>query len=185
MSTSSITPARENRRSGPRRIVWSARMAEDDVTIEHPNRAKASSKASKAVVILLLLASAALVLIVTIGGWDALQGAKVVQIAYVLIYLVIAFYVARWNRGVLPVAAALAIILLIFAAVSGPAWFERDKTGFNDPALDSSLLGLITLLIVPVQALLIVFSMQAFSQGWNVEVERRSDGSTRPAPAAG
>ncbi|MGZ6576208.1 MAG: hypothetical protein ACXVHJ_35070, partial [Solirubrobacteraceae bacterium] len=60
-----------------------------------------------------------------------------------------------------------------------------DKTGFNDPALDSSLLGLITLLIVPVQALLIVFSMQAFSQEWNVEVERRSDGSTTPAPAAG
>ena len=89
-----------------------------------------------------------------------------------------AFYVARWNRGVLPVAAALAIILLIFAAVAGPAWFERDKTGFTDPALDSSLLGLITLLIVPVQALLIVFSMQAFSQEWNVEVERRSDGST-------
>ena len=43
----------------------------------------------------------------------------------------------------------------------------------------------ITLLIVPVQALLIAFSMQAFSQDWNVEVERRSDGSTTPAPAAG
>ena len=51
-------------------------MAEDDVRIERPNRKKASSKASRAVVILLLLASAALVLIVTIGGWDALQGAK-------------------------------------------------------------------------------------------------------------
>jgi hypothetical protein len=51
-------------------------MAEDDVRIERPNRKKASSKASKAVVILLLLTSAALVLIVTIGGWDALAGAK-------------------------------------------------------------------------------------------------------------
>jgi hypothetical protein len=86
---------------------------------------------------------------------------------------------------VLPVAAALAIILLIFAAVSAPAWFERDKTGFTDPALDSSLLGLITLLIVPVQALLIAFAMQAFSQEWNVEVERRPDSSSEPAPAAG
>jgi lysylphosphatidylglycerol synthetase-like protein (DUF2156 family) len=160
-------------------------MAEADVTIEHPNRAKPSSKASKAVVILLLLVSVALVLIVTIGGWDVLQGAKALQIAYIAIYLVMAFYVARWNRGVLPVAAALAIILLIFAAVAGPAWFERDKTGFEDPALASSLLGLVTLLVVPVQALLIVFSMQAFSQEWNVEVERRSDGSTEPAPAAG
>ena len=160
-------------------------MAEDDVRIERPNRKKASSKASKAIVILLLLTSAALVLIVTIGGWDALQGAKALQLAYIAVYLVMAFYVARWNRGVLPVAAALAIILLIFAAVSGPAWFERDKTGFSDPALDSSLLGLITLLIVPVQALLIVFAAQAFSQEWNVEVERRTDGSSEPAPAAG
>lgn len=153
--------------------------------IERPNRKKASSKASKAVVILLLLTSAALVLIVTIGGWDALAGAKAVQIAYIAVYVVMAYYVARWNRGVLPVAGALAIILLIFAAVSGPAWFERDKTGFSDPALDASLLGLITLLIVPVQALLIVFAMQAFSQEWNVEVERRADGSIEPAPAAG
>jgi hypothetical protein len=160
-------------------------MADDGVRIEHPNRAKASSKATKAVIILLLLVSAALVLIVTVGGWSALQGAKALQIAYIAIYLVIAFYVARWNRGVLPVAAALAIILLIFAAVAGPAWFERDKTGFNDPALDSSLLGLITLLIVPVQALLIVFSMQGFAQEWNVEVERRSEAPTDALPAAG
>ena len=80
-------------------------MAEDDVRIERPNRKKASSKASRAVVILLLLVSAALVLIVTIGGWDALQGAKAMQIAYIGVYLVMAYYVARWNRGVLPVAA--------------------------------------------------------------------------------
>jgi lysylphosphatidylglycerol synthetase-like protein (DUF2156 family) len=160
-------------------------MTEDEVRIEHPNRAKASSKATKAVVILLLLISAALVLIVTLGGWSALQGAKALQIAYIAVYLVIAFYVARWNRGVLSVAAALAIILLIFAAISGPAWFERDKTGFTDPALASSVLGLITLLIVPVQALLIAFSMQGFAQEWNVEVERRADGSTEPLPAAG
>jgi hypothetical protein len=160
-------------------------MAEDEVRIEHPNREKAASKATKAVVILLLLVSAALVAIVTIGGWDALQGAKVVQIAYIALYLVIAFYVARWNRGVLPVAAALAIVLLIFAAVSGPAWFDRDKTGFEDPALDSGLLGLITLLIVPVQLLLIAFAMRGFQQEWNVEVERRVEAPARAAPAAG
>jgi len=160
-------------------------MVDDGVRIEHPNRGKASSKATRAVIILLLLASAALVLVVTVGGWSALQGAKALQIAYIAVYLVIAFYVARWNRGVLPVAAALAIILLIFAAIAGPAWFERDKTGFNDPALDSSLLGLITLLIVPVQALLIAFSMQGFAQEWNVEVERRTDAPTDALPAAG
>jgi len=136
-------------------------------------------------VILLLLVSSALVAIVTIGGWDALEGAKPVQIAYIVLYLVIAFYVARWNRGVLPVAAALAIVLLIFAAVAGPGWFDRDKTGFEEPALDSGLLGLITLLIVPVQLLLIAFAMRGFQQEWNVEVERRIEPPTHAAPAAG
>jgi uncharacterized membrane protein len=160
-------------------------MADDEVRIEHPNRAKAASRATKATVILLLLVSAVLVLVVTVGGWDALQGAKALQIAYVVLYLVIAFYVARWNRGVLPVAAALAIVLLIFAAVSGPAWFDRDKTGFDDPALESGLLGLVTLIIVPVQLLLIAFAMRGFAQEWNVEVERRADGTTRAVPAAG
>ena len=160
-------------------------MADDTVTIEHPNREKASSKTTRAVVVLLLLVSAALVLIVTIGGWSALEGAKAVQIAYMVLYVVIALYVARWNRGVLPVAAALAIILLIFAAVATPAWFDRDKTGFTDPALASSVLGLITALIVPVQVLLIAFSMQGFAQAWNVEVERRHEAPPDAVPAAG
>jgi FtsH-binding integral membrane protein len=160
-------------------------MAEDEVRIEHPNRETAASKATRAVVIFLLLASAALVAIVTVGGWSALQGAKGLQLAYIALYVVMAYYVARWNRGVLPVAAALAIILLIFAAVSGPGWFDRDKTGFEHPALDSGLLGLITLLIIPVQLLLIAFAMRGFTQEWNVEVERRTDGTTRAVPAAG
>jgi hypothetical protein len=160
-------------------------MAEDEVRIEHPNRDKAASKATKALVIVLLLVSAALVAVVTVGGWDALEGAKPVQIAYILVYLLIAFYVARWNRGVLPVAAALAIVLLIFAAVSAPSWFDRDRTGFSDPALDSGLLGLITVLIVPVQLLLIAFAMRGFSQAWNVEVERRVERPGSAAPAAG
>lgn len=160
-------------------------MAEDTVSIEHPNREKASSKATRATVVFLLLVSAGLVLVVTIGGWDALQGAKGVQVAYIALYLVLAFYVLRWNRGVLPVTAALAIILLIFAAVSVPGWFDRDQTGFEDPALDSGVLGLVTALIIPVQLLLIAFAMRGFAQAWNVEVERHSDGSTHAVPATG
>jgi hypothetical protein len=160
-------------------------MAERDrVIVDHPNRAKASSKATRAVVVLLLLASAALVAIVTIGGWDALEGAKALQIAYIVVYVVIAFFVLRWNRGVLPLAAALAIVLLIFAAVSAPAWFERDQPGFTDPALDESVLGLLTALLVPVQLLLIAFAMRGFQQAWNVEVEHEPErGSPSPAPA--
>jgi len=147
-----------------------------DVIIDRPNRDKASSKATKATVILLLLASVGLMLIVAIGGWNALEGAKAILIAYMAIYLIIAFYTGRWNRGVLPLAAAFAIVLLIFAAIAGPEWFNRDKSGFTEPPISSNVLGLITLLIVPVQVLLIAFAMRGFQQEWNVEVERRSDG---------
>ena len=160
-------------------------MGDGNSRIEHPNREKASSKATRATVILLLLASVVLVLVVTIGGWERLQGARSLQIAYMALYLLLAFYVGRWKRGVLPVAAALAIVLLIFAAVAGPAWLERDQEGFSDPALDAGLLGLVTLLIVPVQALVVIFAVQGFQQAWNVEVERHADGSTTAVPQAG
>jgi presenilin-like A22 family membrane protease len=122
-------------------------------------------------VILLLFVSVALMVIISIGGWSTIEGAKMVQIAYIIIYLVMAYYISRWNRGVLPVASALAIILLIFAAVAGPEWFTRDKEGFAQDRLDSSLLGLLTLLLVPVQALLIAFAMRGFTQNWHVELE--------------
>jgi hypothetical protein len=150
-------------------------MAEPGVRIEHPNRRKAASKLTRAIVVLLLLVSAGLVAIVTIGGWDALQGAKAIQVGYIVAYVVLALFVLRWSRGVLPLAAALAIVLLIFAAVSAPAWFDRDKPGFAEPALDEGVLGLVTALIVPVQVLLIAFAMSGFRQAWNVEVERPAD----------
>jgi hypothetical protein len=93
-----------------------------------------------------------------------------------------AFYVARWNRGVLPVAAALAILIAVVAAVAAPAWFERDKAGFEDPALDPSMLGLLTAIIVPVQLLLIAFGMRGFQQQWNVEIEvAPGDEAAQPA----
>ena len=158
--------------------------------IEHPNRKKASSKLTRAIVVLLLLASAALMAIVTVGGWDSIEGAKALQIAYIALYVIVAFFVLRWSRGVLPVAAALATVLLIFAAVSAPEWFDRDKAGFTDPALDESILGLITALLVPVQLLLIAFAMSGFRQAWNVEVEHHEEPPpdrnerTGPAPAA-
>jgi hypothetical protein len=145
--------------------------APPDVELVRPNRDKAASKATKAIVVLLLLVSAALVLIVTIGGWSKLAGMQPVSLGYVLVYLIMAFYTLRWNRGVLPLAAALAILLGIFAAIAGPQWFDRDKFGFTDPALPAGVLGLLTLLIVPVQLLLIAFAMRGFQQAWNVEVE--------------
>lgn len=150
-------------------------MADDEVRegyhIERPNRTKASSKLMKLVVAVLLLGSAALLLIVTVGGWDKLSGIKGIQVAYIAIYVVMAFLVMGWNRGVLPMAAALAIILAIFAAIAGGAWATRGAPGYADTTLNAEALSLVVFLIVPVQILLIVFAMRAFSQGWNVEVE--------------
>jgi hypothetical protein len=139
--------------------------------VEHPNREKAGSKLTKFIVFLLLLGSAVLLLIVTLGGWEKLAGARFVQIAYIAVYVLMAFFVLRWNRGVLPMAAALAMILGIFAGIAGPEWFARDKPGYSQPELDEAALGTFTLLIVPVQFLLIVAAMTGFAQGWNVEVE--------------
>ena len=177
-------------------------------TIVYPNREKAASKATKAIVVFILLVSVALMLIVTIGGWSELQGLKAVNFAWCIIYLIIAFYVGtRWARGLLPIAAAMAILLLILAliagfGVSGTSWFDRSHTGFapaetlfGGKGLDPDTLGIVTLLIAPVQALLIMFAMRGFAQGWNVEVEmpieeakrrghRMGTPPTPPRPAA-
>jgi len=151
-------------------------MADKDrVVIEHPNRRKASSQLARLVVIVLLLASAAVVLLVSLGGWDTIEGAKPVQVFYIVLYVVFALFVARWSRGVLPMIAALAVILGIFGAVAAPAWFDRAKDGFTDPAIASDVLGLLCALLVALQVALLLSSMIGFRQAWNVEVERRRE----------
>jgi presenilin-like A22 family membrane protease len=143
------------------------------VIVTHPNRDKPVVQATRAAVVVLLLISIALVLIVTIGGWSLFEGMIPVQIAYILVYLTFAFFAMRWNRGVLPISAVLAVLLAIFALVAGPSWFARNQRGFAQPTLNAGLLGVLTLLIVPVQLLLVAFALRGFSQGWNVELERR------------
>ena len=144
---------------------------------------------TRAIVVVLLLVSAALVAIISIGGWDAIEGAKALQVAYIVVYVCSPGSCCA-GTAACPAGAALAMVLLIFAAVPAPAWFDRDKTGFSDPALDEGVLGLLTALLVPVQLLLIAFSMSGFRQAWNVEVERHEEppGPDReerrgPAPA--
>ena len=111
-----------------------------ETVIVHPNRDKAASKATKAAVILLLLVSAALVLIVTVGGWSQLQGAQMVSVAYVIIYLTIAYFVGRWNRGTLPVASGLAVLLLVVAAIA-VALVPRVKSPLQLAALTGALIA--------------------------------------------
>src|SRR5271167_4357667 len=105
------------------------RRSQSGVIITHPNRDKPVVQATRATVVLLLLVSAGIILLITIAGWNVMGGAGVMQLAYVAIYLTFAFYATRWNRGVLPVAAVLAVILMIFALVAAPGWFDRNKAG--------------------------------------------------------
>ena len=146
-----------------------------------PNRVKSEAKVTKALVAIVLLISAALILIITLGGWERLQGASVAAMALVwaVLYILFAFLVLRWNRGILPVTAALAIILAIFAVIAAPAWSARDKVGLDSPALPEELLGLLTFLVVPVQLALIAIAMIAFNQNWHVEEERPIDDGDR------
>ena len=158
-------------------------MAEGNVIIEHPNRDTPESQATRAIVVGLLLVSTVVLVIATAGGWEKMQGAKPVLIAYIAIYALLAFYIARWRSGMLPVAASLAVILLIFCAISGPHWFARDEAGFTSPLLDESIVGTLTLLLVPLQILLVIAAARGFSQRWSVEVERRV-GAPRPYAAS-
>jgi hypothetical protein len=146
-------------------------VTSEGVRLHHPNREKSSATTTKFVIILLILVSVVLMAIQTIGGWSMLEGAQLVQIGFIVLYLVLGFYIARWSRGAVILTAALAIFVLIFAAIAGPEWFARDKDGFGNPALNESVVGLITLLLIPVQVLLIGFAMSGFQQNWNVEEE--------------
>jgi hypothetical protein len=140
-----------------------------------PNREKAESVTTKYVVVLLLLASAAVAGIITITGFSLLEGGAgmgIVCILYIALYVLFAFFVWRWNRGVLPVTAAFAILLLIFCAVGANSWFARDKDGFDEALIPVELIGLLVLILIPLQVLLIAVAMIGFNQEWHVEEER-------------
>ena len=160
-----------------------------------PNREKAEAKTMKAIIAFVLLVSAGLLIIITVGGWERLLGPSVgvMALLWAGLYILFAFLVMRWVRGILPVAAALAVILAIFAAIAAPDWFARDKDGLDSPALPEDLLGLLTLIVVPVQLVLIAVSLIGFNQEWHVEEERPvgprhvssgpDDAGAAPAPA--
>jgi hypothetical protein len=134
----------------------------------------------KAIVAFVLLVSAGLLVVITLGGWTRLEGPSVaiMTLFWAGLYVLFAFLVAaRWNRGILPVAAVLGIILTIFAAVSAPTWFARSKHGLSPPALPDDLIGLLCVLLIPVQLLLIAVAMIGFNQNWHVEEERPVGGA--------
>src|SRR6478609_8423585 len=140
-----------------------------------PNREKAESITTKFVIAFLLAATAAIAALITITGFSLLSGGGgmgIVCFIYALLYAFFAFLVARWSRGILPVAAALSMILAIFCAVGAGSWFERDKAGFDEAALSSSLLGTLVVILGLLQIVLIAAALYGFNQQWQVEEER-------------
>jgi hypothetical protein len=140
-----------------------------------PNREKPGSITTKFVIVLLLLATAVIAGLITIGGWSLLKGGGGMGLAcafYALLYAFFAFLVARWSRGILPVAAALSMILAIFCAVGANSWFSRDKAGLDEALLPSSLLGILVVILALLQLVLIAAALYGFSQEWHVEEER-------------
>ncbi|HEV7483371.1 MAG TPA: hypothetical protein VGO13_09760, partial [Solirubrobacterales bacterium] len=74
------------------------------------------------------------------------------------------------------------------------SWFERDKAGFDEAALSSSVLGTLVVILGLLQIVLIVVALYGFNQEWQVEEERPigsgedygagaapNDGSAQPA----
>ncbi len=170
------------------RYVARERSVTKGHTVVFPNREKAASKTVKLIVTVILIVSAAILLVLTAGGWSKFQGLKAVNIIWALLYIVMAFYImTRWTRGLLPMAAGLGILMLLLAlvagtGVTGASWVDRDRAAFGAAhslfgagGLSAGALGFFTILLIPVQALQIMFAMIGFTQGWNVETEMPID----------
>jgi lysylphosphatidylglycerol synthetase-like protein (DUF2156 family) len=157
----------------------------------HPNREKADVITTKFVVAFLMLATSVVAFLITIGGFSLLSGGGgmgVVCLIFAILYAFFSFLVARWSRGILPVAASLSTILAIFCAVGANSWFARDKTGFDEALLPSSLIGLLVIVMLLLQIVLVVACFYGFSQDWHVEEERpigsgEDYGAGAPQPA--
>jgi tellurite resistance protein TehA-like permease len=140
-----------------------------------PNREKAESVTTKFVIAFLLAATAAIAALITITGFSLLSGGGgmgIVCIIYALLYAFFAYRVARWSRGILPLAAALSMILAIFCAVGADSWFSRDKAGFSQALIPVSVIGLLVVILGLLQLVLIAFALYGFNQEWHVEEER-------------
>lgn len=140
-----------------------------------PNREKAESVTTKLVLVLLLAATAAIAALVTITGFSLLTGGGamgVICLIYAALYAFFAFLVFRWNRGILPVAAALSMILAIFCATGAGSWFARDKAGFEKALIPTPLIGTLVVVLILLQLVTIAVCLYAFNQNWHVEEER-------------
>jgi hypothetical protein len=161
-----------------------------------PNREKTESQTTRFLAVLLLVVSAVLMLIITLGGWSVLVGGTtygIMALVMIAVYLLLAVLTWRWSRGALSLTMALSVLFGILCAVGADSWFARDKAYFTEPALNSDLIGLLVLLLIPIQVALLIVCALAFNQEWQVEEERPigsgdsggGDGKTEPGTLAG
>jgi hypothetical protein len=156
-----------------------------------PNRERAVCKLTRLFVVLVLLVSVGLMLAVTIGGWSKLEGMTPINFVWCAVYLVMAFYIARCARGLLPLAAVLGVLLLAIAAIAGfglggTSWYDRSHSAFagahalgGGRGLSADLLGTLVFLLIPVELVLVLIAVVGFAQGWNVEQEVTSEEAER------
>ena len=149
----------------------------------HPNRDRAICKLTRIFAVIVLLTSVALMLAVTVGGWSKLEGMTPVNFVWCAVYVVMAFFIARWARGLLPIAGVLGLLLLAIALIAsvgfgGTSWFDRSSSSYGTAhalgggqGFSSDTIGTLVLLLVPVELVLIMVAIVGFAQGWNVELE--------------
>ena len=139
-----------------------------------PNREKAQSKTTKALVAFVLLVSAGLLVVITIGGWTRLEGTSVavMSLLWAGLYVVFAFLVARWQPRHPPGRLGPRDHPRDLRRRRRPGLVRALQGRAHPPPLPDDLLGLLTILVVPVQLLLITVAMVGFNQEWHVEEER-------------
>ena len=93
------------------------------------------------------------------------------MLAIGLLFGYFAYLVAQWRSGVLPIAAGLAVIAGVFSAVSIAGWPDRNGTGYESSPLSPDLIAVLLFAYTVLMFVIVVVSMQAFRQQWQVEVE--------------
>jgi hypothetical protein len=172
-----------------------ARPVKPGYVLTYPNREKRSSSVARFVVALVLITSALLMLAVTVGGWSKLAGLEPVNIIWCLVYVVMAYYVMRWAKGLLPIAVGLGALMLTFTVIAetaadGVSWSDRNGPDyapthalFGGGGFSPNTLSTLTIAIAVTQVLLIAAALRALRQGWNIEYEVPAADAPTPAGA--
>jgi hypothetical protein len=160
-----------------------ARAVKPGYVVTYPNRQKRSSRVTRTTVALVLALSALLMLFVTVAGWSKLAGLEPLNILWCVVYLVMAVYVVRWARELLPIAVGLGALMFVFTmiaetAAAGITWSDRNgpdyapvQTLFGGGGLSPSTLSALTIVIAITQLALIAAAVYGLSQAWNIEYE--------------